>query len=215
MQERVMWEPFGTMNDWELTAYWWRIMPSALEEISWRENVLFSLSLCFLLLLILSPLSSLPARGIQSDLDPKWFSACRFSASCCHGTVQSDLLFQFVEENRDSISKASFSLLTTSTGLLAGRVPHFLPHPWCCSYTQTAFYFRDRQVTLVLEENLAPSTALLLSSFEERLGCFWKALLSLLPINFLHVLLVSPKFLLGGYCMDCRSFSRCQLTGCH
>ena len=33
----------------------------------------------------------------------------------------------------------------------------------------------------------------LLSSFEERLGCFVKALLSLLPITFLQVLLISPK----------------------
>ena len=41
----------------------------------------------------------------------------------------------------------------------------------------------------------------LLSSFEERLGCFLKALLSLLPITFLQVLLISRKFLLGGYCM--------------
>ena len=41
----------------------------------------------------------------------------------------------------------------------------------------------------------------LLSSFEEHLGCFLKALLSLLPFSFLHVLLLFPKFLLGGYCM--------------
>ena len=42
----------------------------------------------------------------------------------------------------------------------------------------------------------------LLSSSEERLGCFLKALLSLLPhFSFLHVLLLPPKFLLGGYCM--------------
>ena len=42
--------------------------------------------------------------------------------------------------------------------------------------------------------------------FEERLGFFLKALLSLLPIYFLHVLLLSHRFLLGGYCMHWSSF---------
>ena len=41
----------------------------------------------------LLPLSGRPARRIQSDSDPKRSSACRFSTGCCHGTVQSDLLY--------------------------------------------------------------------------------------------------------------------------
>ena len=78
----------------------------------------------------------------------------------------------------------------------------------------------DWQFHLVVEESLVPSLAPpLLSSFEERLGCFLKALLSLLPhFSFLHVLLLSPKLPLGGYCMHwgwLSRFSRCLLTGCH
>ena len=86
-----------------------------------------------------------------------------------------------------------------STGLLAGWVPIFLPHPWCCSPTQTtsspsrstSYHGAWREFSLLLQPPL-------LSSSEERLGCFLEALLSLLPIYFLHVLLLSPKFLLGG-----------------
>ena len=64
-------------------------------------------------------------------------------------------------------------------------------------------HLRDRQVTMVLEESLvsffSPSSLFFEDLFfEERLGCFLKALLSLLPhFSKLHVLLLSPKFLLG------------------
>ena len=68
---------------------------------------------------------------------------------------------------------------------------------------------------MVLEESLVSFFSPPSLFFEERLGCFLKALLSLLPIYFLHVLLLSPRFLLGGYCMHWSSFSRCQLTGRH
>ena len=39
--------------------------------------------------------------------------------------------------------------------------------------------------------------------------------LSSSPFFFLHVLLLSPKFLLGGYCMHWGWLSRCLLNGCH
>ena len=59
---------------------------------------------------------------------------------------------------------------------------------------------------MVLEESLVSSfSPPVLSSSEERLGGFRKALLSLLPkFSSLHVLLLSPKLFLGGYCMHWR-----------
>ena len=63
------------------------------------------------------------------------------------------------------------------------------------------FTFEMDKSYLVVEESLVLLQPPLLSSSEKRLGCFLKAL-SLLPhLPFLHVLLLSPKFLLGGYCM--------------
>ena len=132
----------------------------------WSENILFSLHLCFLLLLIFS--LSLAAPPQKSDSDPKWLSACRFSV---------------------------------------GWISIFLPHSCCCSSTQTAFspswspsyHGSRREFGFLLQLHL-------LSSFEELLGCF---------IYFLHVLLFSPRFILGGYCTHWSSFSRCLLTGCH
>ena len=55
----------------------------------------FGIFLLFFTSFFSSPSSSLaaPPAGIQSDSDPKWSSACYFSAGCCHGTVQSDLLY--------------------------------------------------------------------------------------------------------------------------
>ena len=53
---------------------------------------------------------------------------------------------------------------------------------------------------MVLEESLVSFfSPPVLSSSEERQGCYLKALLSLLPkFSFLHVLLLSPKLFLGG-----------------
>ena len=66
----------------------------------------------------------------------------------------------------------------------------------------------------MVEESLVLLQPPLLSSSEERLGCFLKALLSLLPhLSFLHVLLLSPKFLLGGYCMHWGWLSRSYSIG--
>ena len=53
----------------------------------------------------------------------------------------------------------------------------------------------------------------LLSSFEERLGGFLKVLLSFLLIYFLQVRLLSPRFLLGGYCMHWSSFRAAYSLG--
>ena len=101
-----------------------------------------------------------------------------------------------------------------STGLLAGWVPIFLPHPWCCSPGQPPRP-RDRQVTMVFEESLvsffSPPFSLLLKSV-------WVA-------SWRHYSLFSPStssmcsFLPGSSWADnakhWRSFSRCLLTGCH
>ena len=53
----------------------------------------------------------------------------------------------------------------------------------------------------------------LLSSFEERLGGLLKVLLSFLLIYFLQVRLLSPRFLLGGYCMHWSSFRAAYSLG--
>ena len=163
-----------------------------------------------------SPLSGRPARRIQSDSDPKWSSACRFSTGCCHGTVQSDLLYpSLLKKTRAPSGRPPLAFSRRPLdSLLAGFLFSFLildvallqltfsPSGW------TSDHGAWREFGLLLQPPL-------LSSSEERLGCFLKALLSLLPIYFLHVLLLSPRFLLGGYCMHWRSFSRCLLTGCH
>ena len=47
----------------------------------------------FLLFLLFSSSLAAPPAGIQSDSDQKRSSACRFSAGCCHGSVQRDLLY--------------------------------------------------------------------------------------------------------------------------
>ena len=148
-----------------------------------------------------SPSSSLaaPPAGIQSDSDPKWSSACCFSAGCCHGTVQSDLLYpSLLKKTRAPSGRPPLAFSRSPLdSLLPGFLFSFLP--WCCSPTQTtsspsrstSYHGAWREFSLLLQPPL-------LSSSEERLGCFLEALLSLLPIYFLHVLLLSPKFLLGG-----------------
>ena len=64
----------------------------------------------------------------------------------------------------------------------------------------------------------SPTTSkYLLSSFEERLGGFLKVLLSFLLSYFLQVRLLSPRLLLGGYCMHWSSFRAAYslgATGC-
>ena len=59
---------------------------------------------------------------------------------------------------------------------------------------------------MVLEESLVSSfSPPVLSSYEERLVASGRTLLSLLPkFSSLHVLLLSPKLFLGGYCMHWR-----------
>ena len=83
-------------------------------------------------------------------------------------------------------------------------------------YTDDLLTFEMDKSTWWLKRVWFPSSAPPSLFFRARLGCFLKALLSLLPhFSFLHVLLLSPKFLLGGYCMHRRWLSRCLLTGCH
>ena len=87
----------------------------------------------------------------KSDSDPKWSSACCFSAGCCHGTVQSDLLYPsllkkprapsgrpplaFSRSPLDSLlagflifSSSSLMLLSYTNNLLALAIDKL---PWC------------------------------------------------------------------------------------
>ena len=67
---------------------------------------------------------------------------------------------------------------------------------WLGSYFSFSFLMLllyTSRFLLARAESLVPSSAPLLSSFEERLGCFLKALLSLLTIILLQVLLLSPQ----------------------
>ena len=82
-------------------------------------------------------------------------------------------------------------------------------------YTTCPFTFVIDKLPWCLKRVWFPSLALPSLFFEERLGGLLKAPLSLPHFSFLHVLLLSPKSLLGGSCMHWRWLSRCLLTGCH
>ena len=73
-------------------------------------------------------LSGRPARRIQSDSDPKWSSACRFSAGCSHGTVQSDLPYPSSLKNTRAPSGRPPLTFSRSSldSLLAGFLFFFL-----------------------------------------------------------------------------------------
>ena len=119
----------------------------------WIENIISSLHFfpSFPPLLLLS----VPSAGIQSDSDPKRSSACRFSAGCCHGTVQSDLLYpSLLKKTRALSGRPPFAFSRSPLDSLLARFLFFFlildvvslykwpPHPW------------DWQVAMVLEESL-------------------------------------------------------------
>ena len=124
---------------------------------------------------------------------------------------------KFVEENSNSIRKTSFGLLTTSTGFLAGWVPIFLSHPWCCSQTLVASYFHDSQITLARAKSSVPSSGLpSLSFFEERLSGLPFEGTTFSSYNHSSSSAASLfQVILGGYCLHWRQSLRCLLTGCH
>ena len=117
----------------------------------------------------LLPLSGRPARRIQSDSDPKWSSACRFSTGCCHGTVQSDLLYPSLLKKTRAPSRRPPLAFSRSPldSLLAGFLFFFLILDVALLHKQPPRP-RDRQVTMVLEESLvfffSPPFSLLLKS---------------------------------------------------
>ena len=129
---------------------------------------------------------------IQSD---HLLAAC-FSAGCCHGTDQSDLLYpSWLKKARAPSGRPPLAFSRSPlNSLLAGFLFFFFildvallhqwpPHLW------------DGQVNMVLEESLVSFfSPPVLSSSEERPGCYLKALLSLLTkFFFLHVLLLSSS----------------------
>ena len=82
----------------------------------------------FLLFLLFSSSLAAPPAGIQSDSDPKRSSACRFSAGCCHGSVQSDLLYpSLLKKTRAPSGRPPFAFSRSPLdSLLAGFLFFFL-----------------------------------------------------------------------------------------
>ena len=96
-------------------------------------------------------LSGRPARRIQSDSDPKWSSACRFSAGCCHGTVQSDLPYpSLLKKTRAPSGRPPLTFSRSSLdSLLAGFLFFLLILDVALLHKQPP-HLRDRQVTMVV-----------------------------------------------------------------
>ena len=115
------------------------------------------------------------------------------------GPIQSDLLYpSLLKKTRAPSGRPPLAFSRSPLdSLLAGFLFFFLILDVALLHKQPPRP-RDRQVTMVLAESLVSFFSLPFSSSEERLGCFLEALLFLLPIYFLHVLLLSPRFLLGG-----------------
>ena len=99
----------------------------------------------------------------------------------------------------------SIQVCLKKTGALSGRPPLAFSRSPLDSLL-AGFLFSSSSLMLLSYTNNLLALAIdklpwclkRVSSSEERLGCFLEALLSLLPIYFLHVLLLSPRFLLGG-----------------
>ena len=175
----------------------------------WSENFLFSLHLYFPLLVIFSPSLAAP-RAIPSDSDPKWSSACRFSAGCCHGTVQSDLLYpSLLKKTRAPSERPPLAFSRSSLdSLRAGFLFFFLILDVALLHTQPS-HLRDRQVTRVLEEGLVSFFC------PPSLFC-WRAsglLLEGTTLSSPH--LFPPCAASFSQVLLWSSFSRCLLTGCH
>ena len=159
-------------------------------------------------------LSGRPARRIQSDSDPKRSSACRSSAGCCHGTVQSDLPYpSLMKTTRAPSGRPPLTFSRSSLdSLLAGFLFFFLILDVALLHKQSLAFEIDKlpwwlkRVWFLLQPPL-------LSSFEERLGGFLKVLLSFLLIYFLQMRLLTPRLLLGGYCMHWSSFRAAYSLG--
>ena len=150
-----------------------------------------------------------PARGNPKRFRSKVISfSLLFSAGCCHGTIQSDLPYpSLLKSTRASSARSPLASCRRPLD------PLWLSPSFSSSFLMWFFYNRCppgyREVRFLLQPPF-------LSSSEERLGSFLKELPSLLPRQFfLHVLLLSPKAFLGGYCMHWRRFWRCLLFGRH
>ena len=105
-------------------------------------------------------------------------SACCFSAGCCHGTVQSDLLYPSVlKKTRIPTGRPPLTFFQRSLGsLLAGLLFFFLILDAVLLLTLLP-HQSDRHVATAIEERLVSFS---LSSLEERLGCLVKARIFLL-----------------------------------
>ena len=125
-----------------------------------KKRPWFGISLLFFSSFFSSPSSSLaaPPAGIQSDSDPKWSSACYFSASCCHGTVQSDLLYpSLLKKDRASSGRPPWAFSRSPLDfLLAGFLFFFLILDVALLPTWP-HHQGHGQVTMVLEESLVSS----------------------------------------------------------
>ena len=117
------------------------------------DLLLFFSSFCYLPYSSSSSLAAPPA-GIQSDSDPKWSSSCFFPASCCHGTVQSDLLYPSLMglSSKGSLDFAGLGSPCSWAPPLFLLLDVALLHSW-------PPHLCDWQFHLVVEESLVPSLA--------------------------------------------------------
>ena len=103
-----------------------------------------------------------------------------------------------------------------SPSTLPGLVVLALQLPFSSSHLMLLFY-RDDLLTFEMDKSGGWERVW---SFFSSASFFFRRASGLLSegttlSSFLHVLLLSPKFLLGGYCMHWGWLSRCLLNGCH
>ena len=158
-------------------------------------------SLPFLPLLLFFLPSGRPARGIQSDTDPKWSTSCYFSAGCCHGTVQRDLLYPSLSKKARAPSGRPPLAFSRSPldSLLVGS--------YFSSSSLMLFLYLDDLLAFEMDQSPWWRQRVWCPSLAPRSLFIWRAsgllldgtTLSSSHISFLHVLLLSPN-ILGGYC---------------
>ena len=150
--------------------------------------------------------------------NPKWFrsnviSACCFSAGCCHGTVQSDLLYPSVlKKTRIPTGRPPLTFFRRSLGsLLAGLLFFFLILDAVLLLTLLPPQ-SDRHVATAIEERLVSFSCSPLSLL---LKSVWVAYWRHESLFLFPPRATSPPQVLGGFYVHWSLFSRCLLTGNH
>ena len=113
-----------------------------------KKKILFSSSL------------AAPPAGIQSDPDPKRSSACRFSAGCCHRTVQSDLLYpSLLKKTRAPSGRPPLAFSWSALDSLPAGFLFFFSSLMLLFYTNDLLTFEIDKLTWCLKRVWSPSSA--------------------------------------------------------